>query len=141
MTDPLHVHEGGRVRGFVIRWVVNALALLVAAWILKGIVVNSYLSLFVAAFVIGLLNAFLRPVVLLLTLPLNILTLGLFTLVVNGIMILLAGDVVRGFEVHGFFSAVFAALIMGLVSFILNLFISDSGQIENVMIITDERRF
>jgi len=139
MTDPLS--GSNRVRGFIIRWVVNALALLVAAWILKGIVVSSYLSLFVAAFVIGLLNAFLRPVVLLLTLPLNILTLGLFTLVVNGIMILLAGDVVRGFEVHGFFSAVFAALIMGLVSFILNLFISDSGRIENVMIITDERRF
>ena len=138
MTDPLH---GGRVRGFVIRWVVNALALLVAAWILKGIVIGSYLSLFVAAFVIGLLNAFLRPVVLLLTLPLNILTLGLFTLVVNGIMILLAADVVRGFEVHGFFSAVFAALIMGLVSFILNLLISDSGRIENVMFITEERRF
>ena len=139
MTDTLS--GSNRVRGFIIRWVVNALALLVAAWILKGIVVSSYLSLFVAAFVIGLLNAFLRPVVLLLTLPLNILTLGLFTLVVNGIMILLAGDVVRGFEVHGFFSAVFAALIMGLVSFILNLFISDSGRIENVMIITDERRF
>ena len=138
MTDSLH---GNRVRGFIIRWVVNALALLVAAWILKGIVISSYLSLFVAAFVIGLLNAFLRPVVLLLTLPLNILTLGLFTLVVNGIMLLLAGDVVRGFEVHGFFSAVFAALIMGCVSFLLNLFISDSGQIENVMIVTDEHRF
>ena len=138
MTDLL---RGARMRGFIIRWVVNALALLVAAWILKGIVINSYLSLFVAAFVIGLLNAFLRPVVLILTLPLNILTLGLFTLVVNGIMVLLAGDVVRGFEVQGFFSAVFAALIMGCVSFLLNLFISDSGQIENVMIITEDRRF
>ena len=138
MTDSLH---GNRVRGFIIRWVVNALALLVAAWILKGIVISSYLSLFVAAFVIGLLNAFLRPIVLLLTLPLNILTLGLFTFVVNGIMILLAGDVVRGFEVHGFFSAVFAALIMGLISFLLNLFISDSGQIENVMIMSDEDHF
>ena len=138
MTDLL---RGARIRGFIIRWVVNALALLVAAWILKGIVINSYLSLFVAAFVIGLLNAFLRPVVLILTLPLNILTLGLFTLVVNGIMVLLAGDVVRGFEVQGFFSAVFAALIMGCVSFLLNLFISDSGQIENVMIITEDRRF
>jgi len=138
MIDELHGH---RIKGFVIRWAVNALALLVAAWLLKGIVISSYLSLFVAAFVIGLLNAFLRPVVLILTLPLNILTLGLFTLVVNGIMILLAGDVVRGFEVHGFFSAVFAALIMGIVSFLLNLFISDSGRIENVMIVIDEDRF
>ena len=139
MTHSLR--DGSRARGFIIRWVVNALALLVAAWILKGIVISSYLSLFVAAFVIGLLNAFLRPVVLILTLPLNILTLGLFTFVVNGIMILLAGDVVRGFDVHGFFSAVFAALIMGLVSFFLNLFISDSGRIENVMIISDEDHF
>lgn len=137
MTDLL---RGFRMRGFIVRWVVNALALLVAAWILEGIVINSYLSLFVAAFVIGLLNAFLRPVVLILTLPLNILTLGLFTLVVNGIMVLLAGDVVRGFEVQGFFSAVFAAIIMGCVSFFLNLFISDSGRIENVMIITEKRR-
>ncbi len=138
MIDSLH---NNRSRGFIIRWVVNALALLVAAWILKGIVVGSYLSLFTAAFVIGLLNAFLRPIVLLLTLPLNILTLGLFTFVVNGIMILMAGDVVRGFEVRGFFSAVFAALIMGCVSFFLNLFISDSGQIENVIIVTDEDHF
>ncbi|MBW1644884.1 MAG: phage holin family protein [Deltaproteobacteria bacterium] len=132
-------HEG-RVTGFLIRWLINALALLVAAWILKGIEVNSTLSLLVAAFVIGLLNAFLRPVILLLTLPLNILTLGLFTFVVNGIMIILAGDVVRGFVVHGFFSAVFASLIMGFVSFLLNLFISDSGRIENAIVIIEDHR-
>ena len=128
------------MRGFLIRWIINALALAVAAWLLKGIVVGSYTSLVVAAMVIGLLNAFVRPVVLLLTLPLNILTLGLFTFVVNGAMILLAGDVVRGFEVSGFFSAVFGSIIMGGVSFFLNLFISDNGRIENMLMITGKRR-
>ncbi len=128
------------MRGFLIRWIINALALAVAAWLLKGIVVGSYTSLIVAALVIGLLNAFVRPVVLLLTLPLNILTLGLFTFVVNGAMILLAGDVVRGFEVTGFFSAVFGSIIMGGVSFFLNLFISDNGRIENMLMITGKRR-
>lgn len=128
------------MRGFLIRWIINALALAVAAWLLKGIVVGSYTSLIVAALVIGLLNAFVRPVVLLLTLPLNILTLGLFTFVVNGAMILLAGDVVRGFEVSGFFSAVFGSIIMGGVSFFLNLFISDNGRIENMLMITGKRR-
>ncbi len=128
------------MRGFLIRWIINALALAVAAWLLKGIVVGSYTSLIVAAMVIGLLNAFVRPVVLLLTLPLNILTLGLFTFVVNGAMILLAGDVVRGFEVSGFFSAVFGSIIMGGVSFFLNLFISDNGRIENMLMITGKRR-
>jgi len=128
------------MRGFLIRWTINALALAVAAWLLKGIVVGSYTSLIVAALVIGLLNAFVRPVVLLLTLPLNILTLGLFTFVVNGAMILLTGDVVRGFEVTGFFSAVFGSIIMGGVSFFLNLFISDNGRIENMLMITGKRR-
>ena len=92
-------HEGPKVRGFVFRWLVTAFALAVSAWIVKGIEIHGILSLFFAAMVVGVLNAFVRPVVLILTLPLNILTMGLFTFVINGAMIMIASKVVRGFTV------------------------------------------
>ena len=93
------------------------------AWTLDGIIIESGVTLFIAALVIGLLNAFLRPIVILLTLPLNILTLGLFTFVINAVLLLFASQLVTGFFVDGFWTAFFAALIMSIVGFLLNLFI------------------
>ena len=81
-----------------------------------------------------MLNAFIRPVLLLLTLPLTVVTLGLFAVVVNAAMLKLASEVVRGFEVHGFWSAVGGTLLMSLFTFFINLLIGDSGRIETVQV-------
>lgn len=118
------------MRGLIIRWVTTALALWLTSLIVPGIVIESVTSLFFAAVVFGIFNAILRPLVLVLTLPINIVTLGLFTFVINGAMLKLTADVVRGFSVHGFWSAVFGALLLSVISFLLNLFISDSGHVE-----------
>ncbi len=127
-----YYHRGGepRIRGFVYRWLVNALALAVSAWIVKGIIIHGVLSLFFAAMVVGVLNAFVRPLVLILTLPLNILTMGLFTFVINALMIMMASKVVRGFVVTDFWSALVGAIFLSLISFLINLFVADDGRFE-----------
>ncbi|NIA10886.1 MAG: phage holin family protein [Nitrospiraceae bacterium] len=118
------------MKGFVYRFLVNALALAVTAWIVKGIEINGVLSLFFAAMVLGVLNAFVRPVFLIFTLPLNILTMGFFTLVINGFMIMMASKVVRGFVIADFWSALVGAIFLAIISFLVNLFIADDGGIK-----------
>ena len=115
------------MRGLVIRWVVSAVALYLTSLVVRGIEVQGIGSLFFAAATIGILNALVRPVILLLTLPLNILTLGLFTLVVNAAMLKLASEVVRGFEVHGFWSALGGWLLLSLFTFLINVVIGETG--------------
>ncbi|NLJ85392.1 MAG: phage holin family protein [Firmicutes bacterium] len=109
-----------RRRSWVIRWLVTAIALLVTAAIVPGVGVDSVFAALFAAAAIGIVNAFVRPVFLFLTLPINFLTLGLFTFVLNGLMLALAAFFVPGFHVSGFFSAVFGALLLGIVSSIIN---------------------
>jgi len=115
------------VRGLVIRWLVSAAALYLTSLIVRGIEVQGVGALFFAAATIGILNALVRPVILLLTLPLNILTLGLFTLVVNAAMLKLASEVVRGFEVHGFWSALGGWLLLSFFTFLINVAIGETG--------------
>ena len=115
------------MRGLVIRWVVSAVALYLTSLVVRGIEVQGIGSLFFAAATIGILNALVRPVILLLTLPLNILTLGLFTLVVNAAMLKLASEVVRGFEVHGFWSALGGWLLLSFFTFLINVAIGETG--------------
>lgn len=118
------------MRGLVIRWLTTAFALWLTSLIVQGIEVDGVLPLFFAAIVLGVFNAVLRPLVLFVTFPINLLTLGLFTLVINGAMLKLTSDVVRGFSVHGFWSAVIGAVLLSAFSFALSLFVSDSGRIE-----------
>jgi len=118
------------MRGLVIRWVVTAAALWLTSLVVRGIQVDGIGPLFFAAVVLGIFNAVLRPLVLFFTLPINLLTLGLFTFVINGAMLKLTGDVVRGFSVTGFWSAVVGALLLSAFSFAINLFISDTGQVQ-----------
>jgi len=115
------------VRGLVIRWLVSAAALYLTSLVVRGIEVQGVGSLFFAAATIGILNAVVRPLILLLTLPLNIVTLGLFTLVVNAAMLKLASEVVRGFEVHGFWSALGGWLLLSLFTFLINVVIGETG--------------
>ncbi|TMA46219.1 MAG: phage holin family protein [Deltaproteobacteria bacterium] len=115
------------MRGLMIRWLVSAAALYLTSLIVRGIEVHGVGSLLFAAATIGILNALVRPVILLLTLPLNILTLGLFTLVVNAAMLKLASEVVRGFEVHGFWSALGGWLLLSFFTFLINVAIGETG--------------
>jgi putative membrane protein len=107
----------------LVRWLVNSTALLVVAHLVSGVSLANWQTVFVAALVLGLLNAFLRPVLVLLTLPVTLLSLGLFTLVINAFLFYLAAQLVRGFEVTGFGRAFIAAFVFSLVSFLLNLLV------------------
>ncbi|MBI3783031.1 MAG: phage holin family protein [Deltaproteobacteria bacterium] len=120
--------------GLLIRWFTTAFALWLTSQLISGIYASGVMPLFFAAVVLGLLNAMVRPVVLLLTLPINILTLGLFTFVINGFMLKLTGSLVPGFQVRGFWAAVFGALLLSVFSFLINVFISDSGHVEYIYI-------
>lgn len=104
----------------LIDWLVTAAALYITAWLVPGIEVSGGLGpLLLAALVIGLVNALVRPVAVILTLPITVLTLGLFYLVLNGLLFYLAAALAPGFELAGFWSAVFGALVMSLVGMVL----------------------
>ncbi|RJQ66280.1 MAG: phage holin family protein [Desulfobacteraceae bacterium] len=118
------------MRGIVFRWLTLTVAILLSSYLLEGIRVGGFFSALAAAAILGLLNAFLRPIALLLTLPINLVTLGLFTFVINAIMLKMASGVVGSFEVHGFWTAVFGALIISLISFGLNSLISEKGRFD-----------
>jgi putative membrane protein len=118
----------------MIRWLVSALALYLTSLVVRGIEIHGVGALLFAAATIGILNAVVRPILFLLTLPINVLTLGLFTLVINAGMLKLASDVVRGFEVHGFWSALGGWLLLSIFTFTINLLIGETGRIEVVSV-------
>ena len=120
------------MRGIAIRWLVLALAIFAAAHLLDGIRVSGFLSAVAAAAILGILNALFRPVLLILTLPINILTFGLFTFVINALLLMMASGVIPGFEVHGFWAAVAGSIVISLVSWLLNSFIGARGTVEYV---------
>jgi putative membrane protein len=97
-------------------WILNAVTLLIVAYILPGIVVSSFWSAMLAAVVLGLINMLVKPIFILLTLPITIVTLGLFLLVINALMFWLAGSILKGFQVNGFWWAVIGALFYSVIS-------------------------
>jgi putative membrane protein len=101
-------------------WILNAVALLAVAWLLPSIHVASFGAAMLAALLLGLVNAVLRPLLLLLTLPVTLLTLGLFIFVINGMMFWLAGSLIEGFVVGGFWPAVIGSLLYSVVSWALS---------------------
>ncbi|RII30565.1 MAG: hypothetical protein CXR30_06160 [Geobacter sp.] len=105
----------------LLKWVVNSFALFFVMKLVPGIRIDNFRDLLVGTLVIGLLNVFLRPIILLLTLPVTVVTLGLFTLVINGFIFYLAAHLVTGFHVSGFATAFLAALFFSLISFLLNM--------------------
>ena len=103
-------------------WILNAVDLLVVAYVLPGIVVASFWSAMWAALVLGLINMLVKPLFVLLTLPITIVTVGLFLFVVNALMFWLAGSILKGFQVNGFWWALIGALLYSLISgFLTNL--------------------
>ena len=117
------------MRGFLIRWLVNTLALLAVVWVIPGIHVDRWETVAVAALILGLFNAFLRPVIVFLTLPFQIVTLGFSILLVNGLMLYLVSKIVEGFYITSFWSAFWGAILFSLISFLLNLSIDRRGKI------------
>jgi putative membrane protein len=108
----------------ILRWLLSATALMLIAMYVPGIRIAGFYSALIAALIFGLINALIRPLALLLTLPVNILTLGLFTLVVNAFMFWLASTIVKGFYVTGFWPAFWGALIMWLVAWLINVILN-----------------
>ncbi len=115
--------------GLLVRWLVLTAAIMVASYLIQGIEVNGFFSAFFAAAILGVLNVFFRPILLILTLPINILTLGFFTFIINAVLLKMASGVISGFVVHGFWSAVFGGLVISVVSWLLNSFINDQGRV------------
>jgi len=115
------------MRSFVFRWLTTTVAVMVAAWVLHdSIRYDSVSSLIGAALLLGILNAFVRPVLLILSAPLILLTLGFFILVVNGLLLWFVPNIVPGFHVDNFGSAFWGAIIIGLVSWMLSAFFRGS---------------
>ncbi|MGZ3579537.1 MAG: phage holin family protein [Syntrophales bacterium] len=118
--------------GILIRWIILTLSIIIASYLLEGIHISGFFSAFCAAAALGILNALFRPILLILTLPINVLTLGLFTFIINALMLKMASGIIPGFEVHGFWTAVIGSLIISIISWLLNSFISDRGRVERV---------
>jgi putative membrane protein len=115
--------------GFLLRWSINLLALVTAAVLIKGIRIQSIEMGILAAGILGVVNAVIRPIVLVFTLPINLLTLGLFTLVINAAMLKLVSMVVPGFVIESFAAAFLGALIVSVVSWTLNIFVGGDGKV------------
>lgn len=104
----------------LLKWLASTVAILVAGSLLPGVQVDGFWPAFLAALVLGFVNAFLRPLVLLLTLPINLLTLGLLTFAINACFILLTAWLVPGFDVESFWWALLFSLVLSVVNFVLN---------------------
>jgi len=104
-------------------WFLNALALLTVAYVLPGIHVDGFTAALVAALILGLINTLLRPLLILLTLPVTVVTLGLFILVINGLLFWFAGSVLKGFEVSGFWVGMLGALLYSIFSSVLTMIV------------------
>jgi putative membrane protein len=114
------VKAGVYTKNMFMQLLINAAAFYVTAYLIPGITISGWPALLVIAIVWGILSVVIKPILLILTLPINILTLGLFTLVINALLILMTSSLVPGFKVDGFGTALFAAIVLAIVSGFLN---------------------
>jgi putative membrane protein len=128
------------MRGFVLRVIVTGVAVLAASEIVTGIRIDSLGSGIVGVMVLAILNALIRPILYLLSAPFIVVTLGLFMVVINGFLLNVVSFLVKGFHVDGFWPAVGGAVIISLVSGIMNMFVSERGQVEVAMSSSRERK-
>ncbi len=120
--------------GFLLRVLITALGLWIAGAVVSGIEFTTPASLFWAALLLGLVNAFVRPVLVLLTLPITVLSLGLFLWVINALMILLVSSLLGSFKVEGFGSALLGALVVSLTSWIASWYVGPRGRVEVLVV-------
>jgi len=109
----------------ILRWLISALALLALPYVMSGIEVKSFYIALIVAVVLGLINAVVRPVLILLTLPVTVLTLGLFILVINALLFWFVASFVDGFQVSGFWAAFFGAILYSLITWAANALLFD----------------
>jgi len=109
-----------RPMSLLFRWIINAVALLVIAAVVPGFSLNTFYHALIAALLLGLVNALIRPILLILTFPVTVVTLGLFVFVVNALMLWLVSSVVKGFEISGFIPALLAALLLWGINLLAN---------------------
>ena len=128
------------MQGLLLRWLILTAAILIAAYLFPGIEVSGFGSALFAALVLGILNAIFRPILLILTLPINVLTLGLFTFVINAVLLMMTSGVIGGLQVAGFGSALLGSLIISVVSWLLSSFVNDQGRVESIDIELQRRR-
>ena len=103
----------------ILKWLLTAISIVISAYLLSGVTVANFWTAIWLALFLGLINIILKPILILLTLPINILTLGLFTFVINALLILLASSVIKGFEISGFWVAMVFSVVLSLVNFVL----------------------
>ena len=120
------------MKGLVFRLLITALGLWAAATIVPGVTITGVGSLILAALLLGIVNAVIRPVILILTLPLTLLTLGLFIFVVNGISLALVAWVMPGFTLSGLGAAILGSIVVGLTSWFASAFVGSTGRIEHI---------
>lgn len=120
------------MRGILIRWILSGLSLILVGYLVPGIEVQSFFYALVAAAFLGILNAVIRPVLIILTLPLTILTLGLFIFVINALMLWLLSVILKGIYIESFWSALIGALILSLISWLISTFINERGRVQYV---------
>ena len=104
------------MRNLLVVWLINALALLALPYVVPSVLVDGFVTALVAALVLGFVNTLIRPVLVLLTLPVTLLTLGLFIFVINGLLFWMVANLLQGFHVAGFGSAVLGAIVYALIS-------------------------
>jgi putative membrane protein len=109
----------------LLRWLTMTAAIILTAYLLDGIRVSGFFSALCAAALLGIFNAVLRPIAILLTLPINIMTLGLFTFVINAILLKMVSGIIRGFDVNGFWPAVFGSFVISVISWVLTALIRE----------------
>ena len=114
----------------IIRWLILTAAIMVASYLLDGIQVSGFFSALFGAAILSLMNIFFRPVLIILTLPINILSLGLFTFAINAFLLMMVSGVIPGFEVRDFWAALWGALLISIVNAVLSSFISDQKKVE-----------
>lgn len=114
----------------ILRWLINAAALILTSAIVPGFEVNTFFSALIAALVLGLVNIAIRPLLLILTLPINILTFGLFTFIINALMIELVAMIVKNFTVVDFKAAFLGALVLTIISWLVDFFLKSSLVVE-----------
>jgi putative membrane protein len=127
------------MQGIVIRWLITTIAILIATELVSGVKVQGFTTALAAAAILGVLNALVRPLLIILTLPLTIVTLGVFILVINALLFQLAGAIISGLVVDSFWSALWASLIVSLVSWVTNYWVVGGHQ-ERVIIETRRRQ-
>jgi len=102
-----------------LKWLIMALSIIISAYLIPGVKVDGFFTALWVAFFLGIVNVLIKPILILITLPINILTLGLFTFVINAMLILLASSVLKGFEVSGFWIAVLFGIVLSLVNYLI----------------------